>query len=117
MGKSIFLSACLLLSYGTPVMSADPFTGKFLGNHEGTEYRLVLTAAGIHRYEGEIVIGGQRFALSARRFGEHLAGGAANADTRFAFTAEPGAGGLLLHDDSGRRISFRRHNPGDAEDG
>lgn len=114
MGKSVILAAGLLLVYWTPVMSADPFTGNFAGNHEGDEYHLMLEATGINRYEGEIVIGGERFALGARRFGERLAGQIVNADTSFGFTAEASGGGLLLHDEFGRTIVFRRPDPEDS---
>ena len=107
MGKSIILSACLLLVCWTTAMAADPYAGRFVGIYGGEEYRLTLEAAGTYRYEGDIVIGGESLPLVARRFGERISGQAGGGDAGFTFNAEFSGEVLLLRDADGRVIQLR----------
>jgi hypothetical protein len=111
MGKLKSLTACFLLTFCSPALTADPFVGRFVGDYEGEEYRLTLESAGTYRYEGEIVIDGEPVPLVARRFGERLSGEVGIGGDGFEFTAEFSGDVLLLHDANGEVIRFQTADP------
>lgn len=109
MGRMKQAAAILLILLGwLGTASADPFTGSFVGEFNGEEYRLALRGAGTNQYEGAITIAGEPVPLVAHRYGDRLQGQVGIGGDSFEFTAELIGEVLLLRDDSGAIIRFGR---------
>ena len=107
MGKSIAQAASLVFcACWLQAAAADPYIGRFVGTFEGEEYRLTLAASGSQRYEGEIVLAGERVPLVAQRFGDRLAGQVGIGGDSFEFSAELSGDILLFRDPDGEIIRF-----------
>ena len=87
---------------------ADPYTGTFTGLLEGEEYRLSISGNGGGQYEGKLRVDGVIMPLNARRFGDRIAGQIGIADDSFEFVANLQGSALLLQDEDGVSILFRR---------
>ena len=87
---------------------ADPYTGTFTGLLEGEEYQLSISGNGGGQYEGKLRVDGLIMSLNARRFGDRIAGRIGVADDSFEFVAKLQGSALLLQDEDGVSILFRR---------
>ncbi len=99
----------LLLLLCSETVAADLFTGHFIGQLDGEVYQLSITGYARGQYDGIYRAGGEPMPLNARRFGDRIAGQIGIADLKFGFMAQIQDGGLLLHDENGRVIMFRRN--------
>ena len=90
--------------------AADLFTGDFTGSLDGKQYQLSISGYAGGQYEGEFSTGGENLPLNARRFGDSIAGQIGIAEFRYGFLAQVQNGGLLLKDEDGKVILFRRNS-------
>ena len=100
--------ALLYFPVAAGIAAADLFTGDFSGRLDGEVYRLTISGYAGGQYEGSYRVGGEVMPLNARRFGDRIAGQIGVAGFKFGFTAQIQDGGLLLHDENGRIVLFRR---------
>ena len=111
MRRSRFRYECLLLVLlFTDSAAADLFTGDFTASLDGQVYQLSISGFAGGQYDGEYRVRGENLPLSARRFGDSIAGQIGIADFRFGFLAQEQNGGLLLKYEDGTVILFRRVN-------
>ena len=104
-------SRYLVLGYfpfATVSIAADLFSGDFTGRLDGKVCQLSIAGYTGGQYEGRYQVAGEIMPLHARRFGDRLAGQIGSADFKFGFMPQVQAGGLLLRDENGRGLRFRR---------
>ena len=89
---------------------ADYFNGDFTGFVDGEIYLLTISGYAGGQYEGEYRAGGEILPLNARRFGDRIAGQIGVAGFKFGFIALQQNGGLLLHNENGKVILFKRNS-------
>jgi len=104
--RYLFLIYC---PFVTGNAAADLFTGEFTAKLEGEVYHLSISGHARGQYDGIYRVGGESMPLNARRFGDRIAGQIGIADLKFGFMAQIQDGGLLLHDEKGRMVMFRRN--------
>jgi hypothetical protein len=108
---NISSSACLgliLILVAIQPGMADSFTGSFSGKMEGEQYQLTIRSETTGQYAGELRVAGEAVPLNARRFGDRIAGQIGNAADGFGFVAQIQGNGLLLQDEDGEIIVFKR---------
>ncbi len=71
-------------------------------------YQLSIFGPAGGQYEGILRAGVENLPLGARRFGDSIAGQIGIAEFRFGFLAQVQNGGLLLQDEDGKVILFKR---------
>ena len=97
-----------LIFYTLSVSAADPFVGKFVGQLDGEEYQLIVNSDSPGKYDGELLSGGARFPLVARRHGDVMRGFIGMDDEGFEFTARIQGAALAVEDQDGERVMFHR---------
>ncbi len=100
----------LLVLLFTDAAAADLFTGEFSGTLDGKVYQLSISGFARGQYEGKFRSDGETLPLTARRFGDRIAGQIGFADLGSGFLAQLQDGGLLLQHEDGKVIFFRRVN-------
>ncbi len=88
----------------------DHFNGDFTGSLDGVVYQLSISGYATGQYQGEYRAEGEILPLNARRFGDRIAGQIGVAGFKFGFIALQQNGGLLLHNENGKVILFKRNS-------
>jgi len=87
---------------------ADAYVGQFVGQLDGDEYRLTLERGAGNHYEGELHVGGTRFALGVRRFGESVMGQIASPEGYIDIMLSLQGSALRLERKDGEVLLFQR---------